>query len=155
MAEGHIDGLLARVARGAAAALAAVYAPVAAPVYGLVRRIIKDQARSGPVTEEILLEVWQTASRFNPSAGSGLAWVVAIAQRHAVRAARPAAGIGLLTHPGIASLPVPQREAVLLACCGYTSPEVADLAGVPGGTVAGRLHDGLLQLRSRGEPVSL
>src|SRR6201999_1068727 len=90
MAEGHIDGLLARVARGDADALAAVYDQVADPVYGLVRRIIKDEARSGQVTEEILLEVWRTASQFNPSAGSGLAWVIAIAQRHAVRAARPA-----------------------------------------------------------------
>ena len=155
MAEGHVDGLLDRIARGDTDALTAVYDQVASPVYGLVHRIVKDETRSGQVTEEVLLEVWRTASRFNPSAGSGLAWIIAIAQRHAVRAARSPAGVGLLTHPDIASLPGPQREAVLLACCGYTWREVADLAGVPVGTAAGRLHDGLLQLRSRGEPVSL
>src|ERR1700753_4299037 len=84
MAEGHVDGLLDRIARGDTDALTAVYDQVASPVYGLVHRIVKDETRSGQVTEEGLLEGWRTASRFNPSAGSGLAWIIAIAQRHAV-----------------------------------------------------------------------
>jgi RNA polymerase sigma-70 factor, ECF subfamily len=170
-----VDGLLAQVARGDAQALAAVCDQVAGPVYGLVNRIVGDQGRSEQVTEEVLLEVWRTASRFNPSAESGLAWIIAIAQRHAVRAAGltvsrgcatgtessrtigkvgAQAGLALLTHPGIASLPAAQREAILLACCGYTWHEVADLAGVPVGTVAGQLHDGLLQLSRRSTPFS-
>jgi RNA polymerase sigma-70 factor (ECF subfamily) len=96
MPGGAVDGLLARVARGDADALAVVYDQVADPVYGLVHRTVKDEARSEQVAEEVLLEVWRTASRFNPSAGSGLAWVIAIAQRHAVRAARSPAGVSRL-----------------------------------------------------------
>jgi RNA polymerase sigma-70 factor, ECF subfamily len=81
-----VDRLLARVARGDAEALAAVCDQVAGPVYGLVNHIVEDRARSERLTEEVLVEVWRTASRFNPAAGSGLAWIVAIAQRRAVRA---------------------------------------------------------------------
>src|ERR1700759_2296140 len=102
------------------------------------------RARSEQVTEEVLLEVWRPASRFDPATGSGLSWIIAIAQRCAARAAGPAAS--LLTHPGLAALPAPQREAILLACCGYSWPEVADLARVPVRTVTRRLHDGLRQL---------
>ena len=139
-----VDDLLPRVARGDAGALATVCDQAAGPVYGLVSRIVGDPARSEQVTEEVLLEVWRTASRFDPATGSGLSWIIAIAQRCAARAAGPAAS--LLTHPGLAALPAPQREAVLLACCGYSWPEVADLARVPVRTVTRRLHDGLRQL---------
>jgi hypothetical protein len=38
---------------------------------------------------------------------------------------------------------------VLLASCGYTWRQVADLVGVPAGTVAEWLRDGLLELNSR------
>jgi RNA polymerase sigma-70 factor (ECF subfamily) len=171
-----VDDLLAQVARGNAEALAAVCDQVAGPVYGLVSRIVGDQARAEQVTGEVLVEVWRTASRFSPAAGSGLAWIIAIAQRHAVRAARsmpargPAAATGsaeaaagpgertgtaLLTHPGLAELPVPQREAILLACCGYTWPEIADLAGAPVGTVTGWLHHGLLRLNNQDATASM
>jgi DNA-directed RNA polymerase specialized sigma24 family protein len=56
------------------------------------------------------------------------------------------AGANLLAHHGLASLPGPQREAVLLACCGYTWRQSAELLGIPPGTVAERLRDGLLGL---------
>lgn len=81
-----VDRLLVQVARGDAEALAAVCDQVAGPVYGLVNQVVGDWARSELLTEEVLLEVWRTASRFDPAAGSGLAWIVAIAQRRAVRA---------------------------------------------------------------------
>jgi RNA polymerase sigma-70 factor (ECF subfamily) len=84
-----VDHLLARVAQGDIEALAAVCDQVAGPVYGLVNYIVGDWARSEQLTEEVLLEVWRTASRFDPAAGSGLAWIVAIAQRRAVRATGP------------------------------------------------------------------
>lgn len=82
-----VDGLLVHVARGDMEALGAVCDQVSGPVYGLVNRIVGDQGRSEQVTEEVLLEVWRTASRFRPSEGSGLAWIIAMAQRCAVRAA--------------------------------------------------------------------
>ena len=76
--------LLARVARGDHAAFEAVYDQFAGPVYGLVRKVLRDPAQSEEVAQEVLLEVWRTASRFDPARGSASAWVMTIAHRRAV-----------------------------------------------------------------------
>jgi DNA-directed RNA polymerase specialized sigma24 family protein len=61
--------------------------------------------------------------------------------------ARPEqAANSLLTHRGLSSLPEPQREAVILASCGYSYRQVAELTGVAADTAAERLRDGLLRL---------
>jgi RNA polymerase sigma-70 factor, ECF subfamily len=162
-----VDGLLPRVARGDEEAFAEVCDQVSGAVYGLVRQIVRDQSQAEQVTAEVLVEVWRSASRFSPAEGSGLSWVMTMARRRAIRHAAAAsdgrtagpgssgaAGLGtgsLLAHHGIASLPGPQREALLLACCGYTWRQAADLTGVPAGTVAERLREGLLGLSSRPE----
>jgi RNA polymerase sigma-70 factor, ECF subfamily len=161
-----VDGLLPRVARGDAAAFAGVCDQVAGAVYGLVHRIVGDQSRAEQVASEALVEVWRSASRFSPAEGSGVSWVMTVARRHAmshavvvagddhaagpgpsgVRAERAAGD--LLAHRGLASLAGPQREAVLLASCGYTRQQAADLAGVPADTLAERLREGLLGLNA-------
>lgn len=158
-----VDGLLLQVARGDAEAFAAVFDQVADAVYGLVSRIVADRAGAEQVAAEVLAEVRWSASRFSPAEGSGLGWIMAMARRRAVSHAGAAgdgrangpgpsgaerAGGSLLAHPGLASLPGPQREAVLLACCGYTCQQAAELTGIPAGTAAERLRQGLLGLGS-------
>lgn len=164
--QGPVDGLPLRVSRGDADAFAGVYDLVAGAVYGLVLRLVRDHSRAEQVTAEVLAEVWRSARRFRPGEGSGLSWVLTMARRRAMSRAgvagegrtawlRHSGAAGaeraagrLLEHPGLASLPGPQREAVLLVCCGYTLRQVADLAGVPARTAAGRLREGLLGLSS-------
>jgi RNA polymerase sigma-70 factor (ECF subfamily) len=165
-----LDGLLPRVARGDTEAFANVCDQVSGAVYGLVRRIVGDQARAEQVTAEVLVEVWRSASRFSPAEGSGLEWVMTMARRTAgrrslrtARAVEPTAGMAaaeelaagmaagptagnLLAHRGLSALPGPEREAVLLACCGYTWRQVADLLDIPAHTAAERLRAGLLAL---------
>ena len=160
-----LDDLLPRVARGDTEAFGAVCDQVSGAVYGLVRRIISDQSRAEQVAGAVLLEVWRSASRFSPAEGSGLEWIMTMARRRAVSRAAVdnarAAGLvpartsgvakdravgNLPAHRGLASLPEPQREAMLLASSGYTWRQVAELLGVPAGTVAERLRDGLLSL---------
>jgi len=160
-----LDDLLPRVARGDTEAFGAVCDQVSGAVYGLVRRIVSDQSGAEQVAAGVLVEVWRSASRFSPAEGSGLEWVMTMARRRAVSraavdnartsglvpsgtpgVAKDRAVASLPAHRGLASLPEPQREAVLLASSGYTSRQVAELLGVPAGTVAERLRDGLLSL---------
>jgi RNA polymerase sigma-70 factor (ECF subfamily) len=164
-----VDRLLLRVARGDAQAFEGLCDQVSGAVYGLVHRIVGDQSGAEWVAAEVLVEVWRSASRFHPAEGSGIDWIMTMARRRAINQARTAgngflAGLApaetagrmaakraegsLLAHRGVTSLPGPQREAVLLASCGYTWRQVADLVGVPAGTVAEWLREGLLGLSS-------
>ena len=167
--------LLARVARGDHAAFEAVYDLLAGPVYGLVRKVLRDPAQSEEVAQEALLEIWRTASRFDPARGSAAAWSLTIAHRRAVdrvrsevacsrreeQAARETAGgsadvaetvVAAMDRQRVRRcmdrLTELQRESIKLAYYGgYSYPQVAALLGVALGTVKTRIRDGLIRMR--------
>jgi RNA polymerase sigma-70 factor (ECF subfamily) len=178
---GHSEGggqdpakLLTLVARGDHTAFESVYDLFAGPVYGLVRKVLRDPAQSEEVAQEVLLEVWRTASRFDPDKGSAAAWVMTIAHRRAVdrvRSENAAAAREQKLTPGpvtgddvaemvetaldrqrvrrcLGGLTRLQAESVKLAYyAGYSYPQVAELLGVPLGTIKTRIRDGLIRLR--------
>ena len=171
---GDLAGLLAKVARGDDAAFAGVYDQFATTVYGIVRRVVRDPAQSEEVTQEVLLEVWRTASRFDPGEGRARGWLMTLAHRRAVDRVRSAqasaerearATVAATDYDVVAdevetrldaqrvrrcldALTELQRESVTLAYYGgYTYREVAALLGVAVGTVKTRMRDGLFRLR--------
>src|SRR6201985_425699 len=68
--------LLFDVARGDTEAFEAVYDRLVGPVYGVIRRVLRDPSQSEEVTQEVLLEMWRTAARFGPAAGGAATWGV-------------------------------------------------------------------------------
>ncbi|MER7957087.1 sigma-70 family RNA polymerase sigma factor [Streptomyces sp. NPDC096030] len=168
--------VMARVAHGDQQAFTAVFEAVSGPVLGLVRTVLRDPAQSEEVAQEVLVEVWRTAARYQPSRGSVMTWVLTLAHRRAVdrvrseqAASNREARVALLEHTPaydevveqvelrlereqlrrcLRGLTELQRQSVTLAYYrGLTYREVAELLTLPLGTVKTRLRDGLIRLR--------
>ncbi|MEU0487116.1 ECF RNA polymerase sigma factor SigK [Streptosporangium sp. NPDC006013] len=171
-----LEDLLEHVARGDRAAFERIYDLVAGPVYGLVLRVLRDPAQSEEVAQEVLVEVWRSAARYERARGSAMAWVMTIAHRRAVDRVR-AVQSAVDREDRVARLEVHrpfdevaesvgarlererlrrcldgltelQRQSVTFAYYGgYSYREVAELLKVPLATVKTRMRDGLIRIR--------
>ncbi|MDX2967894.1 ECF RNA polymerase sigma factor SigK [Kribbella solani] len=171
-----VGDLLARTAAGDTAAFSALYDRVAPAVFGLVRRVLRNPAQSEEVTQEVMLDVWRTATRFNPERGSAHSWILTIAHRRAVDRVRSEQASADRTELAgaravdvdfdqvadtvttrldveqvrrcLGKLTELQRESVTLAYYnGYTYPEIAERLGAKLPTIKARMRDGLIRLR--------
>lgn len=76
--------LLGGAADGDRDAFAGLYDEVSPVVYGTAVRVLRDEHHAAEVTQEVMLEIWQSASSFDERLGSVSTWVVTIAHRRAV-----------------------------------------------------------------------
>jgi RNA polymerase sigma-70 factor (ECF subfamily) len=170
------EALLRLVAKGDEAAFGTLYDLVASRVFGLARRVVRDPAQAEEVAQEVLVEVWRTAARFEASKGSAMSWILTIAHRRAVdRVRSEQAGADRVARVGAASAQTPydevvdeattrleqqqvrhclkgltelQRESLTLAYYGgHSYREVAELLATPLPTIKTRMRDGLIRLR--------
>ena len=170
----ELGGLLGLVARGDEAAYGVVYGQLAGHVFGIARSVLRDPAQAEEVAQEVMLEVWRDAARFDATRGSAKAWVMTLAHRRAVdrvrseqaaadrdqRAAKPEISYDVVAETVAARLDAErvrrclgsltglQQESITLAYYrGFTYRQVAALLKVPVGTVKTRMRDGLIRLR--------
>ncbi|MEU0114666.1 sigma-70 family RNA polymerase sigma factor [Streptomyces bobili] len=171
-----LQELLSRVALGDEEAFAMVYDAVAGSVLGVARAVLRDQAQSEEVAQEVLVEVWRTAPRFRSDRGTAINWILTLAHRRAVDRVRSAEAAAVRDHRAallnrtpeydevteqvearlereqvrrcLRTLTDIQRQAVTLAYYrGLTYREVAEALTLPLGTVKTRLRDGLIRMR--------
>jgi RNA polymerase sigma-70 factor (ECF subfamily) len=175
-AAGTPGDLMARVARGDSVAFAQLYDLMAPRVYGLIRRVLRNPAQSEEVTQEVMVEIWRTATRYDADRGSLTSWVLTMAHRRAIDRVRSeqsctdreqavAAASSTTEYDEVAetvttnleveqvrhclgSLTELQRESVTLAYYGgYSYREVAELLDAKLATIKARMRDGLIRLR--------
>lgn len=170
--------LLCRSAGGDEAAFTLLYDEMARRVYGLVLRVVRNPAQAEEVTQEVFLEIWRTAGKFDPTRGGGASWMLTITHRRAVdrvRSVEAATRRDTTYQDAAAQVPhdttaetatasleakrvrqaltvltAVQRQAIELAYFGgYTHTEVATMLGLPLGTAKTRIRDGLIRLRDQ------
>ncbi len=167
--------LLTAIASGDRAAFAVLYARYHPLVDRWVRHQLVDPWQSEEVVQDVFLEVWRIADRYDPERPV-VGWIRTIAQRRAIDRVRtvqadrdrerrlaarhldvvgPGGIDGAETvldrralHRAVAGLPEHQRRAVVLRHLDELSgPELAERLGVPLGTAKTRARDGVLRLR--------
>ncbi|RJU02906.1 sigma-70 family RNA polymerase sigma factor [Arthrobacter frigidicola] len=175
--EPTLTDLLLRIARQDQEAFAAFYAQTSRRVYGLARRVLIDPELSEDATQEVYLQVWNSAGRFDPAAGSPMAWLMTLAHRRAVdkvrseqsstdREARYGAATQTIDHDDVVDTVTQRLEAETVVKCldtltdtqqesvrlayygGLTYREVAEKLGVAVPTIKSRIRDGLLRLKA-------
>jgi len=170
------ESLLVRVGLGDEGAFAQVYDALSSGVFGTCLAVLRDRDHAAEVTQEVMVELWRTAARFEPQRGSARTWALTLAHRRAVDRVRSVQAQRnrdqrALDEGGERSFDVvaeevedsmdrelvrhcldgltpAQHEAVVLAYYGgRTYREVAEQLAAPLATVKSRIRDGLLRLR--------
>jgi len=168
----YTEQLLQRLAAGEREALAAFFDRYASLVNALALRILGDPAEAEDVVQEVFVQVWRQAERFDRERGTPEAWLCTIARSRALdrrrrRTARredpaesgrdggvpPHTADELAVRQALARLPPEQREALELAYYeGLSQTEIAVRLSAPLGTIKTRMRTGLIRLRARLDP---
>ncbi len=77
------NDLLTRVGRGDRAAFQALYQRFQRPLFGFLMRMVRDQAMSDELLNDVMLEVWRTGSAFEGRSSAGT-WIFGIAHNKAI-----------------------------------------------------------------------
>ena len=80
--------LLARVALGDRAALAALYRDTSAHLFGVILRIQPDRAHAEDLLQEIYISIWNAARSFDAARSQPLTWLTSIARNRAIDSLR-------------------------------------------------------------------
>ena len=168
--------ILERMAAGEGDALRELYDIHARAVYSLAVRILRSQSDAEDIVQEVFVQAWRNATRYDASRGTVAGWLLMQAKSRAIdrlraRRARPehtddsqrpepadaTAGPDVQIVRGeqaervreaLEQLPRLQRTAVELAYYeGLTHAEIAEQLEQPLGTVKTRIRQGLLKLR--------
>lgn len=168
--------IVERMAQGDGDALRELYDAHSRAVYSLALRILRSQSDAEDIVQEVFVQAWRTAARYDAVRGSVAGWLLMQTKSRAIdrlraRAARPespdvdqAAGQAdasatpdvqvvraeqaVRIREALDSLPLLQRTAIELAYYeGLTHTEIAEKLEQPLGTVKTRIRQGLMRLR--------
>lgn len=174
MASAQAASLIHRLTRGDHEALSEFYDLYAGLVNGMAVRILRDVAEAEDTVQEVFVQVWLQAARFDPSRGTPEAWLCTMARTRALdrlrrRSSRrekpelegqgstpaPRTEEALAVRRALDGLSEDQRRALELAYYeGLTQSEIAARLREPLGTVKTRIRTALTRLRGVLAPSS-
>jgi RNA polymerase sigma-70 factor (ECF subfamily) len=168
------QSVLARVACGDSTAVRECIHEFGGLVWAIARRMTRSRADAEDAVQEIFIDVWRSASRFDASQGSEKVFITTIARRRLIdRIRRGRMGTlaepeGILDDPRwaepgnageirveaeraaavVARLRPVQRRVLRMGLLeGLTHSEIANVTGLPLGTVKTQMRRGLIQVR--------
>jgi RNA polymerase sigma-70 factor (ECF subfamily) len=173
------EDLMPLVGRKEPAAFEVFYDRHGGAAYSLAHRIVGSRAFAEDVVQEAFLSIWRSEAGYDRTRGSVRAWALGIVRNRAIDALRREASRGALDHDdestlerraapertdeealrretarvlrgAIEGLPSDQSKVIELAYYGgFSHSEIAEMLGMPLGTVKGRMRLGLEKIRAR------
>jgi len=170
----YLNKLIAAVGRREDRAFDQVFMQLSAVVFRQALVIVRDAAQAEEIAQDVLIEIWRTADRFDPGKGSGMAWALMITRRRTIDRIRsvtadasrerrtlditvPWDQVSEAVEDGfdrenvrrkLDGLSEPQRQAIQLVFDGgYTIAEAALILAIPAATVKSRIRAAVLSLR--------
>jgi RNA polymerase sigma-70 factor, ECF subfamily len=173
------EDLMQLVQRAEAGAFEVVYDRHARAAFSLAYRMCGVRQLAEEVVQEAFLSIWRSGARYDRRRGSVRTWVLGITHHRAIDALRRGTvqdrhrasdeGIeerfeasdrtdvevarreeALEVRGALGVLPDEQRRAIELAYYGgFTQSEIAEMLGIPIGTVKGRMRLGMEKMRDR------
>lgn len=171
------SALVERMMTGDESALAALYERYAGMLFAMLMRILHDHQAAEEILQDIFLQLWRGAARFDASRGSLPGWLMVIGRNRAISRLRSrghqetpedveAWPMNAIPSPvnledeaqrallveklkrAMQNLPPEQREAVELAYFeGMTQTEIAARTSCPLGTVKSRVRTAMQSLK--------
>jgi RNA polymerase sigma-70 factor (ECF subfamily) len=170
------EALMSFTDHGDKEALGSLYDRHSRTAYSLAYRMMGERTAAEDVVQEAFLQVWRTAGSYRAERGSVRTWILSIVRHHGIDQLRLVASRRKVHDRLEATVSTSQpseaftetwrssqreqiREALRLLPAeqlkvlelgyfwGYTHVEIAELLGLPLGTVKGRMRSGLKKLR--------
>ena len=168
---------MARLAAGDQAALEVIYRMTRVKLFGICLRILGDRKEAEDALQDVYVNLWQRADRYDPARASPISWLATFARNRAIDRLRTgkvrggAVGIEEAAplpdeSPLADALLVDAEQAAQIHKCiegldartqahiraaffdGKTYAQLADSAGVPLGTMKSWIRRGLQRLRT-------
>jgi RNA polymerase sigma-70 factor (ECF subfamily) len=179
------EDLMQLVQRAEASAFEVVYDRHAGAAFSLAYRMCGARQLAEEVVQEAFLSIWRSGARYDRARGSVRTWILGITHHRAIDVLRRGVvqdrhrasdeGIeerfeasertdvevarreeALEVRGALDVLPDEQRRAIELAYYGgFTQSEIAEMLGVPIGTVKGRMRLGMEKMRDRLQPAEV
>lgn len=170
----ELGQVLTDVAAGKPDSVEACLRHFSGPVWSLARRYLRNDSDAEDATQDIFVELWKSADRFDPSLGSAMTFVMTLARRRLIdrnrkRARTPdAQSLGDAEEPraservdsveiddelkrvtgALDDLRPSQREVLELSLVhGRSHQQIADTTGMALGTVKSHARRGLMRVR--------
>lgn len=168
------ESILKRIANGDSAAVADCLNAYGGLVYSIARKLLANEADAEDAVQEVFIDIWKNAGRFDPTLASETTFIAMIARRRVIDKIRFAsrristdAIEDMVSEPGdkghklietvaeakeaaeaLKMLRPDQRQVLQLSIVGGMShQEIADTTGIPLGTVKTHARRGLLRVR--------
>ncbi|RIV87943.1 sigma-70 family RNA polymerase sigma factor [Aurantiacibacter zhengii] len=169
---------IARLATGDRSALKDIYRATSAKLYGIALRILGDEREAEDAVQDIYLDLWKRAERYDPARASPISWLATMARNRAVDRLRTRGKVAHASVPEAAAahvadgsvpadgqIELDQRDARIHFCLeqlekrqrsaisraflgGATYIQLAEDDDVPLSTVKSRVHRGLSRLKA-------